>query len=242
MTTRTVAVTAAVVGAAVLATTGITYASAAGSAPAAPSVQQAAPAPGPAAGDGNGNGGNGNGGRGGDEGGFGGGGGGGRGGDEGGFGGGGGGGRGGDEGGFGGGGGGGFGGGGGGGGRGGGGGGGGFGGGGGGGGRGGDDGGYGGYDKGRIHINERSYSAQPDGCITVVSGLGSRSFNVRNDSRRTVELFRGATCDNGSPVATVGPWSTSNGVFTRQVHGGVWVKNGVVGSFRVVRDHYGNKW
>ncbi|MET7552099.1 hypothetical protein ABZS94_41760, partial [Streptomyces sp. NPDC005500] len=113
---------------------------------------------------------------------------------------------------------------------------------GGGGGRGGDDGGYDGYDKGRIHINERSYSAQPDGCITVVSGLGSRSFNVRNDSRRTVELFRGATCDNGSPVATVGPWSTSNGVFTRQVRGGVWVKNGVVGSFRVVRDHYGNKW
>ncbi|MFF1928001.1 hypothetical protein [Streptomyces sp. NPDC058228] len=204
MTTRTVAVTAAVVGAAVLATTGITYASAAGSAPAAPSVQQAAPAPGPAAGDGNGNG-NGNGGRGGDGGGFGGGGGGGgRGGDDGGFGGGGGGGRGGDDGGYG--------------------------------------GGYDGYDKGRIHINERSYSAHPDGCITVVSGLGSRSFNVRNDSRRTVELFRGATCDNGSPVATVGPWSTSNGVFTRQVRGGVWVKNGVVGSFRVVRDHYGNKW
>ncbi|MET8436796.1 hypothetical protein ABZV61_29275, partial [Streptomyces sp900116325] len=116
---------------------------------------------------------------------------------------------------------------------------------GGGGGRGGDGGGYGGgyEDGGRIHINERSYSARgEEGCITVVSGLGSRSFNVRNDSRRTVELFRGATCDNGSPVATVGPWSTSNGVFTRQVRGGVWVKNGVVGSFRVVRDHYGNKW
>ncbi|MGY4906285.1 hypothetical protein ACWD67_30100, partial [Streptomyces sp. 900116325] len=116
-----------------------------------------------------------------------------------------------------------------------------YGGGGGGGGRGGDDGGY--EDGGRIHINERSYSARgEEGCITVVSGLGSRSFNVRNDSRRTVELFRGATCDNGSPVATVGPWSTSNGVFTRQVRGGVWVRNGVVGSFRVVRDHYGNKW
>ncbi|MFF0286979.1 hypothetical protein [Streptomyces sp. NPDC005262] len=231
MTTRTVAVTAAVVGAAVLATTGITYASAAGSAPAAPSVQQAAPAPGPAAGDGNGNGnGNGNGGRGGDGGGFGGGGGGGRGGDGGGYGGGGGGGRGGDGGGYGGGGGGGRGGGGGGG----------YG--GGGGGRGGDGGGYDDYDKGgRIQINERSYSAHSEeGCITVVSGLGSRSFNVRNDSRRTVELFRGATCDNGSPVATVGPWSTSNGVFTRQVRGGVWVRNGVVGSFRVVRDH--GKW
>ncbi|MGW2061659.1 hypothetical protein ACWCO9_13445, partial [Streptomyces sp. NPDC001937] len=74
-----------------------------------------------------------------------------------------------------------------------------------------------------------------------VSGLGSRSFNVRNDSHRSVELFRGATCDNGSPVATVGPWSTSNGVFTRQVRGGVKVRHGVVGSFRVVRDHHG-KW
>ncbi|MET7498585.1 hypothetical protein ABZV61_42555, partial [Streptomyces sp900116325] len=90
-----------------------------------------------------------------------------------------------------------------------------------------------------------SYSARSEeGCITVVSGLGSRSFNVRNDSHRTLELFRGATCDNGSPVATVGPWSTSNGVFTRQVRGGVKVRNGVVGSFRVVRDHYGygDKW
>ncbi|MET8405525.1 hypothetical protein ABZV53_41155, partial [Streptomyces sp900116325] len=87
-----------------------------------------------------------------------------------------------------------------------------------------------------------SYSARSEeGCITVVSGLGSRSFNVRNDSHRTVELFRGATCDNGSPVATVGPWSTSNGVFTRQVRGGVKVRHGVVGSFRVVRDHRG-KW
>jgi hypothetical protein len=75
----------------------------------------------------------------------------------------------------------------------------------------------------------------------VVSGLGSRSFNVRNDSRKTVEVFRGATCDNGSPVATVGPWSTSNGVFTRFVRGGVFVRNGVVGSFRVV-DNYRDRW
>jgi hypothetical protein len=94
--------------------------------------------------------------------------------------------------------------------------------------------------EGRIFINERSYSARgEDGCITVVSGLGAKSFNVRNDSRRTVEFFRGATCDNGSPVATVGPWSTSNGVFTRDhIRGGVKVRNGVVGSFRVVRDHF----
>ncbi|MGW3722926.1 hypothetical protein ACWD8L_38735 [Streptomyces sp. NPDC005133] len=176
MTTRTVAVTAAVVGAAVLATTGITYASAAGSTQAAPSIQ--APATAPFGGDG-GTAGNakGNEGKGNEGGGYGG-------------------------------------------------------------------GGYGGYHyEGRIHFNERTYSGHPDGCITVVSGLGSRSFNVRNDSRHTVEVFRGATCDNGSPVATVGPWSTSNGVFTRQIRGGVKVRNGVVGSFRVVRDHYyGNKW
>ncbi|MEU3246307.1 hypothetical protein [Streptomyces sp. NPDC006875] len=93
--------------------------------------------------------------------------------------------------------------------------------------------------EGRIDFNERSYSAQSWGCITVVSGLGSRSFNVRNDSRRTVEVFRGATCDNGSPVATVGPWSTSNGVVSHFVHGGVKVRDGVVGSFRVVRDRHG---
>jgi hypothetical protein len=187
MKTRTVAVTAAAVGAAVIATTGITYASAAGSTPAAaPSVQQAAPAAqqaapdaAPLGGEGGGNGGKGN------EGGYGGGYGGGN-----------------------------------------------------------ERGGFRHKEEGRIFINERSYSARgEDGCITVVSGLGARSFNVRNDSRRTVEFFRGATCDNGSPVATVGPWSTSNGVFTRHhIRGGVFVKNGVVGSFRVVRDHFDKEW
>ncbi|MEU8482741.1 MULTISPECIES: hypothetical protein [unclassified Streptomyces] len=100
--------------------------------------------------------------------------------------------------------------------------------------------GGGGYrHEGRIHFNERSYSSESDGCITVVSGLGSNSFNVRNDSRKTVEVFRGATCDNGSPIATVGPWSTSNSVYPHRVRGGVFVKNGVVGSFRVVEDHRG---
>ncbi|MFB7711484.1 hypothetical protein [Streptomyces sp. NPDC056105] len=93
--------------------------------------------------------------------------------------------------------------------------------------------------EGRIQINERSYSAGSDGCITVVSGLGANSFNVRNDSRKTVEVFRGATCDNGSPVATVGPWSTSNSVSPHRVRGGVFVKHGVVGSFRVVNDFRG---
>jgi hypothetical protein len=238
MTTRTVAVTAAAVGAAALAATGINYATAADTPAAAPVVQQQPSAPAAAPGeDGGKQQGEGNGGRRGDEGGNGvgrgdeGGNGVGRG-DEGGNGVG----RG-DEGGNGGG----YGGGGNGGGYGGGGKGGGYGG-------GGKGGGYGGrgdegdYDRGRIFFNERSYSAHSDGCITVVSGLGSRTLNVRNDSRRTVEVFRGATCDNGSPVATVGPWSTSNGVTPRFVRGGVWVKHGVVGSFRVVKDHYRDKW
>ncbi|MFB9579753.1 hypothetical protein, partial [Streptomyces yanii] len=143
--TRTFAVTAAVAGAAVLATTGITYASATGSTQAAPSVQQAAPDAAPLGGEGGGN--AGNGGK-GNEGGYGGGGG----------------------------------------------------------NRGGNErGGFRYKEEGRIFINERSYSARgEDGCITVVSGLGARSFNIRNESRRTVEFFRGATCDNGSPVATVG--------------------------------------
>ncbi|WP_406499118.1 hypothetical protein OG936_30735 [Streptomyces sp. NBC_00846] len=88
--------------------------------------------------------------------------------------------------------------------------------------------------EGRIHINERTYSAQPGGCMVVVSGLGAKSLNIRNDSRRTVEVFRGATCDNGAPIATVGPWSSSDGVFPGRVKGGVFVKNGVVGSFRVI--------
>ncbi|GAB2802781.1 hypothetical protein GCM10027073_38870 [Streptomyces chlorus] len=92
--------------------------------------------------------------------------------------------------------------------------------------------------EGRIHINERSYSDDPGGCVTVVSGLGSRSLNIRNDSWRTVEVFRGATCDNGAPIATVGPHSSSDGVVPCPVEGGVFVKNGVVGSFRVIH-HFG---
>ncbi|MER5363256.1 hypothetical protein [Streptomyces sp. NPDC002785] len=92
--------------------------------------------------------------------------------------------------------------------------------------------------EGRIQINERTYADEPGGCITVVSGLGSKSLNIRNDSRRTIEVFRGATCDNGAPIATVGPWSSSDGVFPGHVRGGVFVHDGVVGSFRVLERHY----
>ncbi|WP_316741389.1 hypothetical protein [Streptomyces sp. MK7] len=91
-------------------------------------------------------------------------------------------------------------------------------------------------DRGWIHINERSFSAHTRGCAVIVSGLGSTSLNIRNDSRKTVEVFRGLTCDNGAPIATVGPHSTSFGVFPKHVKG-VHVKDGVVGSFRVIDRH-----
>ncbi|MGW2896385.1 hypothetical protein ACWDAO_17575, partial [Streptomyces sp. NPDC001212] len=65
-------------------------------------------------------------------------------------------------------------------------------------------------------------------------------LNIRNDSRRGVEVFRGATCDNGAPIATVGPCSEANGVKPGRVHGGVRVKDGVVASFRVVGHRKGD--
>lgn len=92
---------------------------------------------------------------------------------------------------------------------------------------------------GRIHINERDFPAVPDGCVPILSGLGSKSINIVNDSRHTVEVFRGVTCDNGAPIAIVGPWSQSDGVHPQHVHGGVKVKHGVVGSFRVICDRRG---
>ncbi|RMB79528.1 hypothetical protein CTZ28_45090 [Streptomyces shenzhenensis] len=93
-----------------------------------------------------------------------------------------------------------------------------------------------GFDEGRIHINERTYSSHPDGCITVVSGLGAKTLNIRNDSRKTVEVFRGAVCDNGAPIATVGPHSSSTGVKPHKTKG-FFVKDGVLGSFRVIKEH-----
>ncbi|MBV6702131.1 hypothetical protein [Kitasatospora aureofaciens] len=96
------------------------------------------------------------------------------------------------------------------------------------------------HEEGRIHINERTYSAHSDGCITVVSGLGARTLNIRNDSHSTVEVFRGAVCDNGAPIATVGPHSTSDGVKPGPTES-VEVDDGVVGSFRVVHHHHGEE-
>ncbi|MFE9309914.1 hypothetical protein ACFYM5_19795 [Streptomyces sp. NPDC006706] len=95
---------------------------------------------------------------------------------------------------------------------------------------------FGRKEEGRIYFNDRVYSAAAEGCITTASGLGSSSFNVFNDSRRTIEVFRGFTCDNGAPVATVGPHGATNGVVTRTVHGSLFGDDGVVGSFLVLTD------
>ncbi|MGW3496834.1 hypothetical protein [Streptomyces sp. NPDC001020] len=94
---------------------------------------------------------------------------------------------------------------------------------------------------GKIRVNEREFPAIPDGCVVVVSGLGSKSFNVINDSKKTVEVFSGATCDNGAPIAVVGPWSQADGLRPHHVRGGVKVKHGVVGSFRVIKRHHEGK-
>ncbi|MER6565503.1 hypothetical protein ABT288_04775 [Streptomyces sp. NPDC001093] len=107
-------------------------------------------------------------------------------------------------------------------------------------GREGREGGRGGWDWGRIQINERSYSARPGDCITVISGLGAKTLNIRNDSHKVVEVFRGAVCDNGAPVAIVGPHSQSDGVRVHRTDD-IHVKDGVVGSFRVV-GHDGWGW
>ncbi|MFE4676533.1 hypothetical protein [Streptomyces sp. NPDC056721] len=101
--------------------------------------------------------------------------------------------------------------------------------------------GHGGKGEGRIQFNERTFSGRMEGCIPAASGLGSTSFSIYNDSDATVEVYRGFNCDNGAPVATVGPYGATYGVVPRTGQeggqGGVFVDNGVVGSFRVIHDY-----
>ncbi|MFJ2396998.1 hypothetical protein ACIOTI_30105 [Streptomyces sp. NPDC087843] len=100
---------------------------------------------------------------------------------------------------------------------------------------------------GYIYFNERTYSGSIEGCIAAASGLGANSFSIYNDSRRTVEVYRGFNCNGGSPVATVGPHGATHGVVTSPVNGdafgtdaliagAMFGDDGVVGSFRVVHD------
>ncbi|MDT0468203.1 hypothetical protein [Streptomyces gibsoniae] len=105
---------------------------------------------------------------------------------------------------------------------------------------------------GWIHFNERTYSAAVEGCVTAASGLGSNSFSIDNDSDKFVEVYRGFTCDNGSPVATVGPHGSTFGVVPSTSEGGDYshedeffraamlAEDNVAGSFRVV--HREDMW
>ena len=97
--------------------------------------------------------------------------------------------------------------------------------------------GHGHEEAGRIYFNERTYSADTEGCVTAASGAGSTSFSVFNDSRKVVEVYRGFSCDNGSPVTNVGPYGATNGVVTRTGHGNLFGGDGAVGSFRVIGDY-----
>lgn len=103
-------------------------------------------------------------------------------------------------------------------------------------GRGGGDYGYS-RDDDQIQINERTYSADPGTCITVVNTdfTDRLGFNIRNNTRRTVEFFNGFTCDSGAAVANVGP-RTSTSVTTDPVavRGLLDLPAGTVGSFRVI--------
>lgn len=103
-----------------------------------------------------------------------------------------------------------------------------------------------GGDHGRIYFNDRTYPAVAGGCITAASGLGANSFTVFNDSRQTIEIFRGFSCDNGAPVAVVGPHGETSGVVTGTFNGDPFSgglfnfgDDGVVGSFRVVCNNDG---
>ncbi|MFF6785053.1 hypothetical protein [Streptomyces sp. NPDC012510] len=82
---------------------------------------------------------------------------------------------------------------------------------------------------GQIMVNDRTYAAEPGSCISVISDVST--FNIRNDSYRTVEFFAGSECA-GSPIATVGPHGSNN---TVTVPGAA----PFMGSFRVIHGHDG---
>ncbi|MFF2507714.1 hypothetical protein ACFVTY_30715 [Streptomyces sp. NPDC058067] len=92
-------------------------------------------------------------------------------------------------------------------------------------------------DLGRIHVNERTYSAAPGECTAVISSPAT-SFNVLNESDRTVEFFNGITCDNGSAVAKIGPRNSSSAIPGTTVLDGTTVPFALVGSFRAIDKRY----
>ncbi len=92
------------------------------------------------------------------------------------------------------------------------------------------------HDDDQVHVNERTYSAVPGRCTAVVSSP-AMSFNVRNDSNKTIEFFRGITCDNGAAISTIAPHSSSNGLEGTTVIDGTTVPFALLGSFRVLEKH-----
>ncbi|MEY9996962.1 hypothetical protein ABIE67_008994 [Streptomyces sp. V4I8] len=92
-------------------------------------------------------------------------------------------------------------------------------------------------DRGRIYVNERTFSAEPGVCTAVISSPAV-SFNVRNESDRTVEFFTGITCDNGAAIATVGPRNSSSAIAGTPVFDGLVVPFALVGSFRAIEKHH----
>ncbi|MFI1733592.1 hypothetical protein ACH40E_31125 [Streptomyces acidicola] len=85
--------------------------------------------------------------------------------------------------------------------------------------------------EGRILVNERTFAAEHGVCTAVISSQ-SANFNVRNESDKTVEFFSGITCDNGAPIAVIGPRSSSSAIPGTVVAGGGITA--IVGSFRVI--------
>lgn len=92
-------------------------------------------------------------------------------------------------------------------------------------------------ERGRILVNERTYSAEPGVCTAVISSPAT-SFNVRNESDRTVEFFNGITCDTGAPIASIGPRNSSSAIPGTTVFDGAVVPFALVGSFRVIDNRH----
>ncbi|MFE2103817.1 hypothetical protein ACFW9W_43835, partial [Streptomyces sp. NPDC059468] len=92
-------------------------------------------------------------------------------------------------------------------------------------------------EEGRIQINERTYSSHPGDCITVVL-LDATSLNIRNDSRRAIDVFDGPVCDSGAPLATVGPHDDAFGVTPTRKLASFWV----IDERRRDRDHDRDDW
>ncbi|MER5834984.1 hypothetical protein ABT116_30150 [Streptomyces sp. NPDC002130] len=92
-------------------------------------------------------------------------------------------------------------------------------------------------DRGRVYVNERTYSVEGGECIAVISSPAT-SFNVRNETDNRVEFFTGITCDNGAAIATIGRGGSSNAIPGTVVLDGAVVPFALVGSFRAVDKHH----